>query len=235
MATLHGKIKEDILAKIRDGTYQEGDLIPTEAQLVQQYGVSRPTIRQALQALVDAGFLERRRRRGTVVKRPRSEQHYHHELRSYVDEMRDAGRVVSTTQIVNKRCVPPQGAIDALGLEEGEEAYKIVRLRYTDGKPMFLLETYVPCKLYPGLDAYDFNETGLYQAMSQCGNPVYVASSEMHAAVASDVVASLLDIKLGEPLFHYLQISRDEYGSVVEFTWSYYVGTIVVDETTTMY
>ena len=61
---LYEDISNDLLAKIKDGTYQEGQRIPSEQELAQAYGVSRPTVRQALQPLVDDGYLDRRRRRG---------------------------------------------------------------------------------------------------------------------------------------------------------------------------
>ncbi len=61
---LYEDISNDLLAKIKDGTYQEGQRIPSEKDLAQDYGVSRPTVRQALQLLVDDGYLDRRRRRG---------------------------------------------------------------------------------------------------------------------------------------------------------------------------
>ena len=57
MATLYSSIKDDLLAKIKDGTYKEGDIIPPEVELAKSYGVSRPTIRQALQILANDGYI----------------------------------------------------------------------------------------------------------------------------------------------------------------------------------
>lgn len=230
MGTLYGKIKDDLLKQIKDGIYQEGDLIPTETQLARQYSASRPTVRQALQLLVDAGYLERRRRRGTVVCQPDVAQHFHHELRSYVDEMQDVGKVVTTKVIVFQRCLAPQEVIETFGLLEDEEVYKLVRLRYTDGVPSFFLETYIPCYLYPGLDTYDFNTESLYRAMGQCGKSVASARSKMSAVLANDTIAALLDKHEGDPLFRYLQVSRDTDGGKVEFTRSYYSGELTLDE-----
>ncbi len=66
---LHQQIENDLRQKIQDGTYPEQQLIPKEIELAQYYQVSRPTVRQAVQTLVDQGFLEKRKRRGTLVKR----------------------------------------------------------------------------------------------------------------------------------------------------------------------
>ena len=59
MAAMYLKIKCDLLEKINNGTYKEGDLIPTEIELSEIYDVSRPTVRQAIQLLVDDGYLEK--------------------------------------------------------------------------------------------------------------------------------------------------------------------------------
>lgn len=59
---LYKKIEQDLLDKIEDGTYAENELIPTELELAEEYQVSRPTVRQAVQTLVDAGYLEKRKK-----------------------------------------------------------------------------------------------------------------------------------------------------------------------------
>ena len=65
---LHKKIRMDLLEKIQNGEYAENQLIPTEMELAEQYSVSRPTVRQAVQALVDEGYLEKRKKRVLIQK-----------------------------------------------------------------------------------------------------------------------------------------------------------------------
>ena len=86
--TLYDTIKEDLLSKIKDGTYREGETIPSEMELAKEYGVSRPTIRQAVQILASDGYLEKRRRRGTVVTRPKVSQSFTMSISSFEDAMR---------------------------------------------------------------------------------------------------------------------------------------------------
>ena len=71
---LYDNIKEDILDKIKNGTYPIGETIPSELELAESYGVSRATVRQALQILAADGYVEKRRRRGTIVTKPKVEQ-----------------------------------------------------------------------------------------------------------------------------------------------------------------
>ena len=63
-------IKKDLLDKILSGVYQQGSIIPNEYELAEIYNVSRPTIRKAVQILVDEGYLEKRKKRGTIVCDP---------------------------------------------------------------------------------------------------------------------------------------------------------------------
>ena len=73
---LYDNIKEDILDKIKNGTYPIGETIPSELELAESYGVSRATVRQALQILAADGYVEKRRRRGTIVTKPKVEQSF---------------------------------------------------------------------------------------------------------------------------------------------------------------
>lgn len=75
---LHKKIRADLLGKIEAGEYEENQLIPTEMELAEQYQVSRPTVRQAVQSLVNEGYLEKRKKRGTLVKKPKIQQEFTH-------------------------------------------------------------------------------------------------------------------------------------------------------------
>lgn len=69
---LHKKIRMDLLEKIQNGEYAENQLIPTEMELAEQYSVSRPTVRQAVQALVDEGYLEKRKKEEQLSKKIKS-------------------------------------------------------------------------------------------------------------------------------------------------------------------
>ena len=88
---LYDNIKEDILGKIKNGTYPVGETIPSELELAESYGVSRATVRQALQILAADGYVEKRRRRGTIVTKPKVEQSFTMSVRSFEDAMRLAG------------------------------------------------------------------------------------------------------------------------------------------------
>lgn len=156
MATLYSSIKDDLLAKIKDGTYKEGDIIPPEVELAKSYGVSRPTIRQALQILANDGYIEKRKRRGTIVTKPKVSQGLTMGVRSFEEDMSREGRVVRSTVVIFKREKASEEVAANLELKPRAEVYKLVRLRYVDEKPNVFVESYIPVEPYPNFESYDF-------------------------------------------------------------------------------
>lgn len=221
---LYDQIKDDLLSKIKDGTYPEGQTIPSELELAEIYGVSRPTIRQALQILVSDGYLEKRRRRGTVVTKPKVSQSFTMSISSFEDAMRLAGRLPKTKVLVFKRERANAEVEKRLELTRGQDVFKLVRLRYADDLPNVFVESYIPCALYPGLDSFDFNESSLYAAMDACGNPVMTARRRLEVIKADGAAAALLDVEAGDPLLLFHTVARDASGTAVEYSVATYRG-----------
>lgn len=222
--TLYDQIKDDLLSKIKDGTYPEGQTIPSELELAEMYGVSRPTIRQALQILVSDGYLEKRRRRGTVVTKPKVSQSFTMSISSFEDAMRLAGRLPKTKVLMFKRERANAEVEKRLELTRGQDVFKLVRLRYADDLPNVFVESYIPCTLYPGLDSFDFNESSLYAAMDTCGNPVMTARRRLEVIKADGAAAALLDVEAGDPLPLFHTVARDANGTAVEYSVATYRG-----------
>ncbi|WP_075279129.1 GntR family transcriptional regulator [Thermophilibacter provencensis] len=222
--TLYDQIKDDLLSKIKDGTYPEGQTIPSELELAEMYGVSRPTIRQALQILVSDGYLEKRRRRGTVVTKPKVSQSFTMSISSFEDAMRLAGRLPKTKVLVFKRERANAEVEKRLELTRGQDVFKLVRLRYADNLPNVFVESYIPCTLYPGLDSFDFNGSSLYAAMDTCGNPVMTARRRLEVIKADGAAAALLDVEAGDPLLLFHTVARDANGTAVEYSVATYRG-----------
>lgn len=222
--TLYDQIKDDLLSKIKDGTYPEGQTIPSELELAEMYGVSRPTIRQALQILVSDGYLEKRRRRGTVVTKPKVSQSFTMSISSFEDAMRLAGRLPKTEVLVFKRERANAEVEKRLELTRGQDVFKLVRLRYADDLPNVFVESYIPCTLYPGLDSFDFNGSSLYAAMDTCGNPVMTARRRLEVIKADGAAAALLDVEAGDPLLLFHTVARDANGTAVEYSVATYRG-----------
>ena len=221
---LYEDISNDLLAKIKDGTYQEGQRIPYEQELAQAYGVSRPTVRQALQPLVDDGYLDRRRRRGTVVCRPKVRQHFTAGLMSFSDDMRLAGNSTRTVVIIFKREKAQESVAEALHIRPGDEVYKLVRLRYVEDAANVFVETYLPCAQLPDLDDIDFANASLYQTLAECGSAVVSAHRRFEAVSADGALATLLDVAVGDPMLLFYTVGSTKSGVPVEYSKAVYRG-----------
>ena len=210
MATLYSSIKDDLLAKIKDGTYKEGDIIPPEVELAKSYGVSRPTIRQALQILANDGYIEKRKRRGTIVTKPKVSQGLTMGVRS--------------TVVIFKREKASEEVATNLELKPRAEVYKLVRLRYVDEKPNVFVESYIPVEPYPNFESYDFTTERMYGAMTDEGHPVTQAHRRLDVIKADSATAALLDVEVGDPLFLFHTVGREADGRAVEYSVATYRG-----------
>ena len=222
--TLYESIREDLLSKIKDGTYPEGQTIPSELELAEIYGVSRPTVRQALQLLADDGYLEKRRRRGTIVTSPKISQSFTMTITSFEDAMRLAGHMPRTNVLVFRCEDAGEDVASPLEISTDDPVYRLVRLRYADDIPNVFVESYVPRDLYPGLEEFDFNETSLYDAMGRCGSPVMSARRRLEAIRADGPSAALLDVDPGDPLLLFHTVARNAEGVPAEYSIASYRG-----------
>ena len=200
---LHKKIEQDILNKIQSGEYVDGETIFTELELAQAYGVSRPTVRQAIQSLVNDGYLERRQKRGTIVKRAKLKQEFTHSIESFDSEVYRKGMLPETRVLGFMTVAATPEVAQNLGISEGSPVYKLTRLRFAEHKPVVLVISFLPCHLLPDLENVDFTKCSLYSLLSEMGYPIQSASRRLEISVADELLGSLLEIPEGSPLFYF--------------------------------
>ena len=219
-------IANKILTSIQDGTYPLHSFIPKEMDLVKQFQVSRPTVRQAIQVLVNAGYLARRKKLGTWVKATKIEQGFTHVIKSYSDEMDENG-VVPKTKVISltKMTVTPEIQSE-LHLADKDTVFALTRLRYADDKPILLSTSYIPTKYIPDFDQHDFEKESvlhIYEA-----NDLYMthASRELELLRADETTAALLGITLNDPLFYIHTVTYTNQDVPVEYALTKYRGDI---------
>ena len=143
------EIQNLLLQRIKNGDYQEGQLIPKEIDLAEQLNVSRPTVRHAIRNLVQGGYLERRKKRGTIVTQTKIKQQFTHVIESYNTEIQNNG-LVAKTQVLNFSTEKASDEVaEALTIKPNTEVYKLVRLRSADNKPVVFVVTYLPIAQLP--------------------------------------------------------------------------------------
>ena len=127
MGAFYLDIKKDLLDKILSGVYQQGSIIPNEYELAEIYKVSRPTIRKAVQILVDEGYLEKRKKRGTIVCDPTIRQEFAQVIQTFDKEVKEKGLTPSTKVLTFKQEKAEEEVRQKLNLKETEKVYKLVR------------------------------------------------------------------------------------------------------------
>ncbi|RBM21384.1 GntR family transcriptional regulator [Streptomyces sp. PT12] len=216
---LYFQLSQQLEAAIEQGELLPGTLLVNEIDLAGRLGLSRPTVRQAIQALVDKGLLVRRRGVGTQVVHSQVRRPL--ELSSLYDDLAAAGQRPGT-RVIDLGTVPaPPEVAAALGVGEGSEVQRIERLRLTHGDPLAFLRNYLP----PGLPAFtraDLESTGLYRLIRAGGVTLHSASQSIGARAATADEATLLSEPSGAPLLSMRRTAFDDTGRAVEYATHLY-------------
>ncbi len=199
---------------IEDGRIPTGVRLENEIALSEQLGVSRPTVRRALQELVDRGLLVRRRRVGTQVVHGRVTRPV--ELTSMWEDLHRAGQEPATTVLVCERVPAGAEAAERLGLALGADVLHLRRLRLADGAPVALLENVLP-PAFVDITAEELATAGLYGILRARGVDIRVARQRIAARPARTDEASLLEVPRGAPLLTMERVAFDASGVPVEF------------------
>ncbi|ASO19923.1 GntR family transcriptional regulator [Actinoalloteichus hoggarensis] len=194
--------------------------VPSERELAQRFGVSRLTVREAIGRLVAAGLLTRVRGRGTFTARPRLDTP---PLLSFTQELRRHGMTASSTLLTCSEEVPTTNTSVTLGLEPGEPAYRVCRLRLADGAPLALEHGWFSPRLVPGLLDHDLTGS-LYSLLAQTyGVLLDRGQQTVWAAEADASTARLLKVRTSSPLLVFRRVSAAGEHPV-EDTTSWYRG-----------
>jgi GntR family transcriptional regulator len=200
-----------------------GDSIPSERQLSADLGVSRLTVRAALDELVREGFLVRRRGSGTFVSEPKIAQEL--TMTSFTEDMRQRGlRPASKT--LDLRVVPAGARLGrVLHVSPSEPIVVADRLRLADRETMAIETLHVREALVPGLTARDLEQHSFYELLKQRYRVVIVGGLQtIEPTVTGEEESAALGLPLHSPAFLFERVTRGEDGQIVEFVRSVYRG-----------
>jgi GntR family transcriptional regulator len=210
---MYYQVAQQLEHAIEAGELPPGTRLDSELVLATQLGVSRPTLRRAIEYLVDRGYLVRRRAVGTQVVHPKVRRPV--ELSSLYEDLA-ASRKNPRTEMLSLATTPASDRVAyALGLEDGADVLAIERLRYADSQPLAIMRNWLPLGLVD-LDAAQLERAGLYQLMRAAGITLHLASQTIGARGASISEAKLLHAVKGEPLLTMERTTYNENGQPVE-------------------
>lgn len=220
------EIQNLLLQRIKNGDYQEGQLIPKEVDLAEQLNVSRPTVRHAIRNLVQAGYLERRKKRGTIVTQTKIKQQFTHVIESYNTEIQNNG-LVAKTQVLNFSTEKASDEVaEALTIKPNAEVYKLVRLRSADNKPVVFVITYLPIAQLPDLQKIDFTHHSLYSELAKAGLEITHVSRKIEVHPATEEEAQLLETDIKAPIFYFHTIGFTKDHRALEYSIASYRGDL---------
>lgn len=212
---LYYQLENLLREKIMSGAFAVGARLPTESELIRQYGVGRVTVRQALAALAEDGLIERRRRRGTFVTERKTKRRAFEERIDLtgspgsLDEIIAAGADTPFNVIEMNRVEADPHEAELLGLGAGEPVYRIKRLGMREGKPYSLTLSYLPAEIGEKLALEELSAGSLLQMLeTKFGLKLKSVDQRITATLADPYLARLLDVRVGSPL---LSIERTVY------------------------
>jgi DNA-binding GntR family transcriptional regulator len=210
---LYFQLAQAIENAIAGGNLPSGSKLENEILLAQRYGLSRPTVRRAVQELVDKGLLVRKRGVGTQVIQPHVRRSV--ELTSLYEDLARSGASPTTEVLSLERVPAPVDVATELDLHEGEEVVVLHRLRRSGGEPLALMTNYLPGRFTP--TAEDLTERGLYQYLRAEGVHLRVAHQRIGARMARAEEARLLEEPPRAALLTMQRTAFDDVGTPIEF------------------
>jgi GntR family transcriptional regulator len=203
----------------------EQTLLPPEPVLCEEYGVSRITLRRAVDGLVADGHLVREQGRGTHVTRPAVRHEYResfvHRIAGFSAVMSEQGAQVGT-QVLTQRIVPAPPAVAVeLGLDGADDVVELERLRSVDGEPNHVAHSFLPATLYPRAAEEDFGRGSLYDFLRrEYGADLAHARIVVDVGTAGHGEADLLRVSAGSPLLVVRTTVRDSDGHPLVHSYS---------------
>ena len=202
---------------------QVGEAIPSERRLSGELGISRLTLRAALDDLVRDGYLERRHGSGTFVSEPKIAQQL--TLTSFSEDMRRRGMTAGSKTIELRETHAGAAVGRALNVSPDSRVVLIRRLRLADGEPMALETLHVPADRVPGLSRELLENASFYELLEQRYGVVIVSGIQtIEPTVTDEDESAVLGVPLHSPAFLFERTSRDEADRTVEFVQSVYRG-----------
>jgi len=211
---LYFQVAQRLQELIESGEMPPGSRLENEIALADQLGLSRPTMRQAIQHLVNQGLLVRKRGVGTQVARTRVRRQV--ELSSLYDDLERAHRQPRTELLSFQHVPAPDDIAATLHLPAGSEVVAIERLRFAQDEPLAIMRNYLPAGI-AALTPEQLIEHGLYQLLRAAGVQVRMADQTIGARRANATEARLLGEPRGAPLLAMSRTAYDHEGRAVEY------------------
>jgi GntR family transcriptional regulator len=218
------QLKEIMREKIRSGEWKPGDLIPSERELGEQYGISRMTARQAITGLVNEGLFYREQGKGTFVSRHKITQQLIR-LTGFTEDIKARGQRPGTKVLIARMQPADEATAERLRIKPGQPVAYLQRLRLADNEPLAIEVSQINFIGCEQLIEEDLEHNSLYQLLeNKYGLPLVEAEQELEAGLVSNEESPLLQIPVGSPALFTRRITYTERNQPIEYARAIYCG-----------
>lgn len=214
------QLRELLRKKIEDGTYQYGELIPSERELSAQYGLNRMTVRNAISELVEEGTLTRNQGKGTFVSKQKVVGNIH-KIQGFGKMLLEKGITPKTKVVYSEIREAGFKYASIFNIDENEKIFDIVRVRYGNDEPISIEDTIIPYSLIPNVEDIDFEVVSLYELLKAHGVKLHLSYESMNLVKVRHDEAKFLNLDDGSTVFLVEVKTTDINGKIVEYTKSY--------------
>ncbi len=214
------QIVDQVRSLIKKNRLKPGDTFASEGEIARMLAISKMPVRQAFQKLRSEGLLIIARGKRPVVGSGRVPWNFQ-QLRGFSEEMKRRGLIPSARMLSLDIEEPELEVAQALKLTPGERIYKLKRLRFVNGEPVALVTSYLPARIFAGIDRQDLEKQSLYQIFEQVyRRKLHWAEEVIGAINASEEDSRVLEASPGSPLLLIKETTYDDQDIAIEFSIS---------------
>jgi GntR family transcriptional regulator len=221
----YGQLTDILEHQIREGSLAVGQQLPSEAQLCEEYGVSRTVVRQSLAELASEGLINRYKGKGSFVAPPKVDEHLAQAMTGLAEEVQARGQQLDNQIRTFELQQPSANVAEVLGLDEGDSVVRLDRLRSINGEPWVFTSTFLPADLCEPLLQFDMRHRSLYATLEQeLGIVLDHGRRTIEAALAGQDHAALLGIDVGAPVLLLKSRGYAADGRAIEYFLAWHRG-----------
>ena len=218
---MYRQIADIIKNKITEGIYENNSIIPGEKQLMDEFDVSRVTIRKALEMLKEKGFVQSRPGFGTYVSYVDTSHYKFTSLKSFTSEMKEIGKNTNTIYSILKKTKATKDLAKLFRCQMGDLLYYLERVRGDNLEPIVVSETYLKLDIVLP-DTQKFLYGSLYQYLMKNGIMFASMKEELYARLPKKSIAKTLKITEEKPVLVRERYAYTKDNALVEYTTNYY-------------
>ncbi len=219
---LYRQLYDIIRIQITSGKVSKNSQLPSEQEFIQKLGISRITVRRALNELAVSGLVKRQRGIGTIVTFNAAAPSVKANFDNLLEGLVRMG-VETQVQLIDYQFVDATGALAAtMEVSPGTRVQRIIRLRTLENEPFSYLITHIPEYVATDYDAAELADASLLNLLETSGHTPQAAQQTISAAGAEANIASALGVAQGAPIMQIHRVMRDKDANIIQEITAHY-------------